>query len=248
MVTAVVLTKNEEKNIVDCLDSLSFCDEIIVVDDKSQDRTVEIAKSYNANVFVHSLGDNFSSQRNYGLEKAKNEWVLFIDADERVSSILAKEISYKISENKKEGFYVKRDDVLWGRRLTHGEVGNTYLLRLGRKDRGKWKGKVHEKWELNGKKEYLKNSLDHYPHQTVGEFLKEIDFYTDLRAKELLLAGEKTSWYLILLYPKAKFFLNYILKLGFLDGLPGFLFAIMMSFHSFLVRGKLWTLNQTNSK
>lgn len=244
MITAVVLTKNEEKNIVDCLESLKFCDEILVIDDNSEDRTEEIAKSFNAQVIKHSLDNDFSSQRNFGLEKASNDWVFFVDADERISDILSKEIIYATSRSKYNGFLLKRNDIIWSKKLKHGETGQINLLRLARKDSGKWEGKVHEQWKVNGELGTLSNPLDHYPHQTITEFLKEINYYTDIRAKELFSKGVEVKWYHVVLYPKAKFIVNFFLRLGFLDGPQGFVFAIMMSFHSFLVRGKLWQLNK----
>nr|MBI5455569.1 hypothetical protein [Candidatus Levybacteria bacterium] len=146
------------------------------------------------------------------------------------------------SNPKYNGFYIKRLDVIWGKMLKHGETGNIKLLRLARKKAGVWYGKVHEQWQIDGKISELENSLIHYPHQTIDEFLKEINFYTSIRAKELYEAGVRGSLKDIIVYPKAKFILNYFIRLGFLDGIEGFIFAIFMSFHSFLVRGKLWLL------
>lgn len=245
MISAVVLTKNEEKNIVDCLETLVWCDEALVIDDGSEDRTVEISKKMGASVFVRSLNKDFSQQRNFGLSRTKGEWVLFVDADERISPELAREIKYQIANRKnndRNGFYIKRRDFMWGRELKYGETGNIKLLRLARKDAGRWEGAVHEEWKIKGKTGELKNPLFHYPHQTISEFLKEINFYTDLRAKELYMSDIPIYWTSIILYPKLKFIYNYFIKAGFLDGLPGFIFALLMSFHSFLVRGKLWLL------
>lgn len=244
MISAVILTKNEEKNIVDCLERLSFCDEILVIDDNSQDRTVEIATNKGAAVFVHPLNNNFSKQRNFGLDKAKNGWVLFIDADERVADELKLEIQKNLRENKFDAFWLKRKDVLWGRKLNFGETGNKKFIRLGKKSFGKWEGRVHEKWIGAGKIGTLSGSLIHYPHQTLKEFLREINFYSTLRANELFEKKVKLNWHSVFFYPKAKFFINYFIKLGFLDGIPGFILALMMSFHSFLVRAKLWQLYQ----
>ncbi len=245
MITAVVLTKNEENNIVDCLESISWCQEIIVIDDYSADRTLGVIKNFNPRVkiFQRELQGDFSAQRNLGLSKAKGEWILFIDADERLSNGLRGEMmDYVSSKNKTyNGFYVRRKDTIWGKELNHGEVGNIKLLRFAAKGKGKWEGKVHEVWNVKGSTGCFKMPLFHYPHQAVSHFLKEINYYTDLRAKELYDRGVRTNLYQIILYPKAKFFLNYFLRLGFLDGIEGLVFAIMMSFHSFLVRAKLWT-------
>lgn len=246
-ISAVVLAKNEEKNIADCIDSVSWCDEILVIDDNSKDKTAEIAKRSGAKVFVHPLNNDFSGARNFGLSKTTGDWVLFIDADERVTTSLSENIKdqiSKIKDPKTTGFYIKRKDILWGKELKHGEVRQMKLLRLAKKNSGKWEESVHEKWIAKGKIGELKNPLIHYPHQNISDFLKEINFYTDLRAKELFNRGIKTNWLEIIFYPKVKFFLNYVFKMGFLDGLEGLIFAILMSFHSFLVKGKLWQLWQ----
>ncbi len=244
MISAVVLTKNEEKNIIDCLESISFCDEILIVDDYSDDRTEEIAHNYGARVIKAELSNDFAKQRNIGLRNAKNNWVLFVDADERIGKNLADEIIEVVRRGKKDGYFLKREDIMWGKRLSHGEIGKIKLLRLGKKGKGLWEGKVHEKWLVAGYTGELTNPILHYPHPTISEFLSEINYYSTLRANELYRKGEKVSGYSIILYPKAKFVLNYFFRLGFLDGIPGLIFALMMSFHSFLVRGKLWQLNQ----
>ena len=245
MISAIILTKNEENTIVDCLESVSWCNEIIIIDDYSTDRTLEVIKSFNpgAKIIQRKLDGDFASQRNFGLEKAKNDWILFVDADERLSNGLKGEIQDFLEEkNKKyDAFYLIRKDIMWSKELKHGEVGNIRLLRFGKKDSGEWKGKVHEIWEVKGSIGVLKMPLYHYPHQTVEEFLREINSYTDLRAKELFERGEKVGFLKIIFYPLLKFKVNYFLKMGFLDGIEGLVFAVMMSFHSFLVRAKLWT-------
>lgn len=247
-ISAVVLTKNEEKNIVRCLESVSWCDEVVVIDDDSLDNTVQLAKQHAAMVYKHSLGNDFSMQRNFGLSVAKNEWVIFVDADEVISPALKEEIQKAITATNKKGYFLKREDFLWGKKLQHAEVGNMWLLRLGRKDAGRWQGKVHEMWKIHGSIQKLRSPLYHYPHQTIAEFLQELNYYTTLRAKELYTQKVHTSFFSIIAYTKAKFILNYVIKLGFLDGIEGFVFALLMSFHSFLVRGKLWLLWQKQTQ
>lgn len=261
MISTVVLTKNEEKNIVDCLESLSWCDEIIIVDDNSEDRTVEVAQNSKLNpsaslrartqnyssklkIYKRSLNGDFSKQRNFGLEKASGNWALFVDADERVTPSLREEIIQLTNNpiNQCDGFYIKRRDLMWGKELKHGETGNIVLLRLARKGEGKWEGKVHEEWQVKGKIDFLENLIFHYPHENINDFLRKINFYTDIRARELLEEGVRANFFSIILYTKAKFIQNYFIKLGVLDGMPGLIHALLMSFHSFLVRGKLWLL------
>ena len=243
-ISAVVLTKNEEKNIADCLDCLSFCDEIIVVDDGSEDRTTEIAEKMGAKVFTRFLDNDFSKQRNFGLEKANNEWTIFIDADERITTSLKSAIENAIYSDQYDGFLIKRQDVVFGKRLEYGETGNISFVRLARKNAGKWAGEIHEVWKIKGKIGILRTPLIHYPHQTIKEFLSEINFYTDIKSLQLYNMGIKVHFWSIIIYPKAKFLLNYFMKRGFLDGTAGLVFALMMSLHSFLVRAKLWILWQ----
>lgn len=245
MISAVVLTKNEENNIVDCLESLKWCEEIVVIDDNSEDRTVELAKTQGATVYTRALDGDFAKQRNFGLEKAKGEWVFFVDADEQVSKALSYEILSHLSTEKPfEGYFVRRIDHMWGKKLLHGETYGLKLIRLAKKKSGIWYGYVHEKWEVKGTTGYLENPLTHYPHPTVASFLKEINKYSDIRVKELEKEKKSVRWISIIMYPLGKFLVNYFLKRGFLDGIPGLLVSTMMSFHSFLVRAKLWLILQ----
>ena len=246
MISVIVLTKNEEKNIDECLSTVSWADEVIVIDDNSNDRTVEIAKKRGVKAISHPLNNDFSQQRNFGLSQTKGDWILFVDADERISSALWYEIMAITNDPAGiyNGFYLKRRDVIWGKELKYGETGNVKLLRLARKDSGIWKGRVHEIWEVSRKTAVLKNPIMHYPHQSIKEFLQEVNYYTDLRAGELHKKKVYSSWISIIIYTKLKFIVNYFVKGGIFDGIPGLLFALMMSFHSFLVRGKLWQLWQ----
>lgn len=239
-ITAVVLTKNEARRLKKCLEGLSFCDEVIVVDDDSKDKTRQIAKQAGAKVYQHSLKDNYAQQRNFGLKKAKNEWVLFVDADEKVSPVLKTEIlNFQFSIF--NGVYLKRKDWFLGRWLNHGETGRVKLLRLGRKNAGRWQRKVHEFWQIEkGRVGELKSPLLHFPHSTLTDFLDKINEYTSLHAEELIKEGRKFQFWQVILYPTAKFLVNYFWRLGFLDGFPGLVSAWMMSFHSLVTRIKIW--------
>jgi glycosyltransferase involved in cell wall biosynthesis len=239
-ISAVILAKNASQTLQKCLQSLTWCDEIVIIDDNSNDNTLDIAKKSGAKIFSHPLDNNFSSQRNFGLEKTTGEWVLFVDADEIVTDGLRNEILHCVQNDKLDGVLIQRIDYMWGKEIKHGEMGSIQLLRLARKNAGHWEGKVHEVWRINGKIGQLNNELLHYPHPTVSEFLQEINFYTTLRAKELFEEKVEVKLFDIIAYPKAKFIQDYFIKCGFLDGLPGFILALFMSFHSFLVRAKLW--------
>ena len=247
MLTAVVLTKNEEKNIGDCLKSLKFCDEIIVVDDYSEDKTVERIRNskpetQKLKIFQRHLNGDFAAQRNYGLKQAKNEWVLFVDADERISPQLAKEIVSRVSclVSRVSGYFFKRKDFFLGHELKHGETASVRLLRLARKNCGKWEGKVHEVWKVQGEISCLKNPILHY-HSGLTKFLKGLNCFSTLAAQEFCKQEKRDSFW-EWLKPAVKFVQNYFLRLGFLDGTAGFVHAVCMSLHSFLVRAKLFML------
>src|SRR5579885_2432976 len=164
--SCVILAKNEEKNIKECIESVFFCNEILVIDDESTDNTGSIAKKLGAKVIVHPLHNDFAKQRNFAMSQASGDWILFVDADERVSPALKKEILTVISQTNPQnhGYYIKRIDNMWGKFLQYGETGNLYLLRLAQKGQGVWYGKVHENWIATGKSDTLQHPLLHYPH------------------------------------------------------------------------------------
>lgn len=255
MISAIVLTKNSSKSIKKCLQPLKLADEIIVIDDYSTDQTLKIVRKFGAKVFQRKLAGDFSAQKNFGLKKAKSEWVLFVDSDELISVELAVEIQSQVSlrgcrcntgrrgnlrkSSKINGFYLKRHDKFLGKWLRFGETANVKLLRLARKNSGKWQGKVHETWNIKGKIKELKNPLLHDHSISVSEFLKRINWYSNLRAKELYQKKVKEGLWKIFIFPIGKFFVNYFVKLGILDGFPGLIMAIFMSWHSLSVRVKL---------
>lgn len=239
MITAVVLTKSNSKIISRTLSSLKFCSEIVVVDDYSTDNTVKIAQRFKARVFKRKLNNDFASQRNFGLSKAKSEWVLFVDSDEVVSSKLAKEIIKKTKENTNNGFYIKRRDYWLGSYINGGET-NISILRLGRKSLGKWKRRVHEYWAIKGEVGNLDSELIHYPHENVREFISDINSYSQIHSAEIKKEGKSSSILKILLFPLLKFKVNFILKGGYKDRVHGFVIAGIMSFHSFLSWSNLW--------
>ena len=203
MITAVVLAKNEEKNIADCMKSLLFCHEVLVIDDFSTDKTRTIAKDLGAKVLKRSLDNDFAAQRNFGLKKAKNDWVLFVDADERVDNDLRKEILKKVGKDEFSGYYIGRRDFMWGRELTAGEAGSIKLLRLGKKGIGKWERQVHEYWDIRDKVGKLSHSLLHYPHPTLSSFIGSVNKMSSLHAKANNKEGKRSSLLIILFWPLA---------------------------------------------
>lgn len=232
--SAVVLTKNSEKQIHETLKSLSFCDEVIIIDDYSTDNTVIIAQKYKAVIFKRKLSNDFSSQRNFGLEKARNEWVLFVDSDEVISDKLKNKICKAINQNEYSGFYIKRVDLFLGKSMKGGEFGDIYLLRLAKKDSGKWQRLIHEQWDVNGKKGRIYEPILHKSHINLKSFVTKLNNYSQLHYIENSKEKKKTWYIKSIIYPFGKFFYNFILKRGYRDGVHGFVAAVLMSMHSFL--------------
>jgi len=247
MISAVVLAKNEERNIKECLAGLAWSNEIVVIDDYSDDQTVGVIRGIReiegkTKIFQRRLNGNFSQQRNFGLEKTKGEWVLFVDADERVSERLKEEIKLAMASDKNiDSFFFRRIDFFLGKWLKHGEIGSVRILRLAKKGKGRWKRKVDETWEVDGPTRTFVNPLLHFPHPSLADFLTSINERSTLNAQEAFEEKVRVS-FLDWFKPLAKFLLNYFFRAGFLDESQGFIFAVLMSFHSFLVRGKLYLL------
>ena len=244
--SAIVIAKNEEKNIPRCLTSLTFADEIIVVDNTSTDTTGHMARAMKAKVITSSIQNNFSALRTVGMNYASGEWLLYIDADEEVTPELQKSILEAIEKNEKQVYYIKRRDNWWGRQVTHGEVSTAYnqgIIRLVKKGSGSWKHLVHEAFNSKYNAKTLHGYLDHYPHPDIASFIESINRYSSIRAKELYDKGVRSNIVTILTYPVGKFIYTYFIKGGFLDGAAGFVYSFMMSFHSFLVRSKLYTMS-----
>lgn len=241
--SAVVLMKHEQSALVRCLESVKFCKEILVVCDDSSDQSVEIARSAGARVVNRILGLDFAAQRNFGLDQAKYDHVLFVDADEEVSPELIKEIQDTVKESNNIVYRLRRRDFFLGREMKHGETGearNHGIIRLVKKGTGTWVGAVHEEFATHVPQITLKHFINHYPHQSVAEFIRDINTYSSLRADELYSRHIKLPFFQILVYPFFKFMYTYFLRLGFLDGPEGFIYSFLMSFHSFLVRIKLY--------
>ena len=251
ILSCVILTKNNENEIEECIKSIeSICDEILVIDDFSNDKTIKRASSFKkVKIFQRPLSNNFSSQRNFGLKKASSRWVLFLDSDERVDEKLNSEILQVVNNPflSESGFMIKRRDVFLGKTLRHGEAGGIALLRLGKRGSGVWMRAVHEKWEIRGRVGRLTGFIIHKSHGSLFDFISKINFYSKIHARENYLLGKPLPLMRAFIWPFMKFVYNYFFKLGFLDGLYGFVFSVLMSFHSFLAWGEYYLI-KINSK
>jgi len=227
-ISVVIITLNEEKNIAQCLDSVNWADEVIVFDSDSVDRTVEIARSYGATVHVESKWYGFGVQKNKATELAQGDWILSLDADERVSENLADEIK-NVTSNSEDlaGIEIPRLSSYCGRFMRYGGWWPDYTLRLFRRGCGNFsENLVHEKMRVNGKIGRLKNHIIHHSFESVEEVLDKVNKYSSLGAEQMAKNGIKAGISSALLHGIAAFVKTYILKGAFLEGRFGLMLSI----------------------
>ncbi len=243
--TTIILARNEEKTIERAIKSVPFSEEVLVVDDRSTDRTSAIAMGAGARVLPLPVNAHFADARNRAESAASGDWILHIDADEVVTPELAASIRNAVDDNSTQlAFAVRRSDFFWGTELKHGETRSARtkgIIRLHKKGVGKWHGMVHETFKPTITIGRLDGYLHHHPHRNVEEFLKSINEYSSIRAEELRNQNKSITFLQMLIYPPVKFIYSYFWNAGFLDGPAGFAYSFFMSFHSFLVRAKVYT-------
>jgi glycosyltransferase involved in cell wall biosynthesis len=238
--SVIILTRNEEKNIKDCIESVSFAHEIIVIDDNSNDKTSEIAKKYGAKVYMRRL-DDFATQRNFGLTKVTGDWVLYIDADERVSRELAHEIVDAINKEDKYFYKIPRKNKIFGKYLEHTDWYPDYQYRLFEKGEGKWGRKVHEQLETKRSGKELERPLMHDNYETVQQFIdKNFGIYADYEAELLISSGYKIQPFDLIGKPVNEFLRRFFATRGYLDGIHGLVASALVSFGTFVVYAKVW--------
>jgi len=238
--SAAVIAKNEEEKIGRCIDSLSFADEIIVVDSGSQDRTVEIARSRGAQVVFHEW-EGHIQQKNFAIDQTRGEWVLSLDADEIVSPELREEILKAINDPAVDGYAIPRLVYYINRWIFHSGWYPARKVRLFRRGKGRWGGEnPHDRITLEGREGTLKGDMYHLSFDDISDHLKTINSFTDIAAEERAAKSDKSSWLAIVTRPPATFLKMYLLKLGFLDGVPGFIVASLSAYHVFCKYVKIW--------
>lgn len=243
-ITAIIPTLNEEIHIEEAIKSVSFADEIIVIDSFSTDDTVTLAEKYNVKIIKRKF-DDFSSQKNFAIDQAKHPWIYILDADERITLEVKEEIFEAIKNpNGFVGFYVRRTFYFCEKRVDYSGFQRDKVIRLFLKEHCRYNGLVHEKIITKGKLGFFKNKIDHFSYRNYNHYISKMNHYAAIRASELHKRGDKVNIYHVLIKPPARFFIHYIIRLGFLDGFTGFLVAKTQAYGVLTRYIKLWLLNK----
>ncbi len=244
MISAVVITRNEEEMIGDCLEALlQVTDDIVIVDSGSTDKTEEICKAKGVRFFPFGW-KGFSENKNFGNQEAKYDWILSIDADEVVSKELVASILQEIKAPAADAYDIKFLNNFCGKWLYYGSWAGESHVRLFNKKGISWKGDIHESLTLEGKKVgKLKGFINHYSMKNLEKYIIKTNNYTTLAAEDMFKRGKKAGFTKIYLAPCFRFFSDYVLRLGFLDGFHGYLIAIESAHYVFIKYSKLRLLH-----
>ena len=227
--SACIITFNEADRIEACLRSVSFCDEIIVVDAHSTDRTRELAVALGARIIERDW-PGYRSQKQFAVDAARHDWVLCLDADERVSAALRAEILALRAQGfaAAAGFSVPRVTDYFGRFLRHGNAYPDRLVRLFDRRRGGWSGyEIHENTRVQGRTAKLRGYLEHYSYRSLADHHNRMQRYAELMAQAMYERGQRCGLTQVLVNPQWRFVRGYLLRLGFLDGWRGLVFALI---------------------
>lgn len=247
----VLSVHNEEKLLEDALESVKdLADEIIIIDNESTDRTMEIAKKYTDKIFSHKNTPlTLNKPKNFGFSKATGDWILSLDADERVSSELAGEIQRVLSLSPHplalipaNGYWLPRKNLVFGKWLQHGIWWPDFQLRLFRRGKGKFPGvHNHEFLVVGGQTEKLKNPLVHHSYTSITQYIDKFNHtYTDNEAENFIKSGKKVMWLDALRFPLSDFITNFFARGSYKDGLHGLVLSLLQAFYSFEVFAKVW--------
>jgi glycosyltransferase involved in cell wall biosynthesis len=245
-VSATIITLNEAANIAACLDALAWCDEVLVVDSGSTDGTVDLARARGARVIAREWPGSYADQKNFAASQTSHDWILSVDADERITPELAKEIQTILQSDPPVGGY-RIPRLTWhlGRWIRTTDFYPDYQLRLYDRRRAHWPPRlVHESVKVDGPFGYLTHDMQHYAYRDIAHHHQAMDRYTTLAARAMHEQGRRATALDVTLHPPAAFLRNYLLKRGFMDGLPGFIISAMNAYYVFLKFAKLWEMDR----
>ncbi|MDO8487439.1 MAG: glycosyltransferase family 2 protein [Candidatus Curtissbacteria bacterium] len=243
-ISVVISAFNEEKMIEDCLKSAKLvADEIILVDNTSQDSTVEIAKKYTDKIFIRPNDPvMLNRNKNFGFSKATGDWIISLDADERITGQLASEIKKAVAKKDFNGWEIPRKNIIFGKWIRHSIWWPDYNLRLFRRGYGKFAEKhVHEKLDVKGEIGQLENPMTHYNYQTVSQFIGKLDkTYTESEVDNFLKSGKSIFWYDAIRWPANDFIKTFFFQQGYKDGLHGLILSQLQAFYALIFFAKVW--------
>jgi len=240
-VSVYVLTFNNMRTIERCLRSLHWAEELIIVDSFSTDGTYETCRRYTEQAYQR-VWQGHRDQYQYAADLTTRDWIMFVDADEEISPELAEEIRQEMAREEKpfDGFIAYRRTYYLGRWIRRGGWYPDCEIRLYRKDRGKWEGGLHAKIAVDGRVGSLKNEYLHYTYRDISDQIQTIDRYSAIAVEDVVKSAKTFRLFNLLFNPPFRFFKDYVLKLGFLDGIPGFIIAVSTAYYAFIKHAKLW--------
>jgi len=244
-ISAVVISKNEERMIANCLDSLTWCDEVLVIDNGSEDSTLELAQRQGAQVEEMKKA-TFAELRNRGLEKASKEWILYVDADERVTPSLKSDIQKSIQSSTRAAFSIPRNNIHYGKWMQYGGWNKDNVVRLfRRKALNQWLGDVHEHAEFQGELGTLSESLVHLTHRNMLDGLQKTIDWTKIEAQLLFASNHpKITGLRLIKVSIYEFIRRLFLNKGWKDGVEGVIEAMVQAMNRFIVYEQLWEMQR----
>ena len=249
-ISVVIVTKNEQTNIANCLDNLKWADEIVIIDDVSTDKTIEICRRYTKNVYINDSQGSFHENKNMGLEKARGEWILSLDADEIVKPELAREIKEAINHSNKIGYYIPRKNYFLGTWINGCGWWPDRIIRLFKKGVTRWPLEIHDTPKIRQKNKVgeLQNALIHHTYRNLKNYFEKFNQYTTRLANEEYEKGVRINFKNIFLFflikPLYWFICKYFFYKGFRNAYPGFFISFSSSLVIIATYSKLWELQK----
>ena len=246
--SVVISTFNSEEKIEDCLKSAAFASEIIIVDGTSSDKTLDIVKKYTSKIFLRPNHPMLNINKNFGFSKASSDWILSLDADERITPELQKEIEEKIGNwkleigNSVDGYYIPRKNIIFGKWIEHAGWYPDHQLRLIRRGMGKFPEEhVHEMVKIEGEVGSLNEHILHYNYDSISQFLQKLGtIYGPNEAEQLVKNGYNFDWRDAIRFPVKEFLSRFFAREGYRDGFHGLMLSVLMAFYHFIVFSYIW--------
>lgn len=240
-VSVILATFNEEINVKDCLESVKWADEIVIVDGTSADKTVEIAKKYTDKIFVRENPTMFHINKQMAIDKATGDWILYLDADERVSPELKKEILATLKKPAADGYWIPRRNIIFGKWIKHAGWYPDHQLKLFKRTKAHLPCRsVHEQLVLEGKAGHLKKDLIHMNYRTMDLFIRRMHLYTENDKNLFLSQGKKVVPLDAIRFPQKEFLKRFFRDEGYKDGLHGLVLSLFQAFSALVLFAKVW--------